>query len=94
MDTKTDSRNGCGKSTVLQALADRLIPGVPPSLRIHIVSQVDTEPPRDDEAGAEGKKEVGTQTALQRVLDGHVERRKALKERAGASFRTAQITRY
>jgi len=81
---RTDDRNGCGKSTVLQALADRLIPGIPPSLRIHIVSQVDTEPPRDDEAGAEEKREVGAQTALQRVLDGHVERRKALRERAGA----------
>jgi len=85
IEEKTDSRNGCGKSTVLQALADRLIPGIPPSLRIHIVSQVDAEQTPGNEAIAEGKKEVGAQTALQRVLDGHVERRKALRERAGAS---------
>jgi ATP-binding cassette subfamily F protein 3 len=76
---ETDDRNGCGKSTVLQALADRLIPGIPPSLRIHIVSQVDTEPAPDGEK----KEAAGAQTALQRVLDGHVERRKALRERAG-----------
>jgi ATP-binding cassette subfamily F protein 3 len=77
-----DDRNGCGKSTVLQALADRLIPGIPPSLRIHIVSQVDTEPAPDEEK----KEAASAQTALQRVLDGHVERRKALKERAGTTF--------
>ena len=88
-----DDRNGCGKSTVLQALADRLIPGIPPSLRIHIVSQVDTEPAPDNTAGSDGKKEVGAQTALQRVLDGHVERRKALRERAGAHSHTAQNER-
>ena len=76
---ETDNRNGCGKSTVLQALADRLIPGIPPSLRIHIVSQVDTEPDPDEEK----KEATSAQTALQRVLDGHVERRKALRERAG-----------
>ena len=76
---ETDDRNGCGKSTVLQALADRLIPGIPPSLRIHIVSQVDTEPAPDEEK----KEAAGAQTALHRVLDGHVERRKALRERAG-----------
>lgn len=84
---ETDGRNGCGKSTVLQALADRLIPGIPSSLRIHIVSQVDTETSPDNTTGAEGKKEAVAQTALQRVLDGHVERRKALRERAGTSLR-------
>ena len=84
---ETDGRNGCGKSTVLQALADRLIPGIPSSLRIHIVSQVDTETSAENSTGAEGKKEAGAQTALQRVLDGHVERRKALRERTGTSLR-------
>jgi ATP-binding cassette subfamily F protein 3 len=65
-------RNGCGKSTVLQAIADKLIPGIPPSLRIHIVSQINEEV----EVGNEG------QTALQRVLDGHVERTDALREKS------------
>lgn len=78
----TNDRNGCGKSTVLQALADRLIPGIPPSLRIHIVSQVNSEPGAEGEHG-EKKGTSGAQTALQRVLDGHVERTKALRERAG-----------
>lgn len=89
-------RNGCGKSSqsilsdswdgvnqvdpcvaaVLQALADDIIPGIPPTLRIHIVSQV-------AEAGSEDTSEAGQRTAVQRVLDGHVERNEALKKREG-----------
>ena len=61
-----------------------MIPGIPPSLRIHIVSQVDNEP--GVEVDIAGKNEAPeAQTALQRVLDGHVERTKALKARAGSS---------
>jgi ATP-binding cassette subfamily F protein 3 len=81
IDLGANDRNGCGKSTVLQALADRLIPGIPPSLKIHIVSQVEAGP--ETEAGDSDKGERKGQTALQRVLDGHVERTKALREKAG-----------
>jgi len=91
---ETDGSNGCGKSTVLQALADRLIPGIPSSLRIHIVSQVDTETAPGNAAGAEDKKKAAAQTALQRVLDGHVERRKALRERAGIFLGNTETKRY
>lgn len=61
---------------MLQAIADKLIPGIPPSLRVHIVSQV-------AEGGSEDTSETGQRTAVQRVLDGHVERTDALREREG-----------
>lgn len=93
-------RNGCGKSSklhnpcalvlisgqvlipiaVLQAIAEKMIPGIPPSLRIHIVSQV-------SEGGSEKESEAGQRTAMQRVLDGHVERTNALKQREGTWYR-------
>jgi ATP-binding cassette subfamily F protein 3 len=76
------SRNGCGKSTVLKALADRLIPGISPSLRIHIVSQVEESSLGiGDVESTTGSGISSDQSALQRVLDGHVERTKALRER-------------
>lgn len=71
-------RNGCGKSTVLQAIADKLIPGIPPTLRIHIVSQVEENSQESD---------IADRTALQRVLDGHVERTSALREKSGKPTR-------
>lgn len=67
---------GADTAAVLQAIADKLIPGIPPTLRIHIVSQV-------AEGGSEATHETGQRTAVQRVLDGHVERTTALKEREG-----------
>lgn len=80
--TKLMSRNGCGKSTVLKALADRLIPGIPPSLRIHIVSQVEEDSSESGNRDSHSGSKAGPgQSALQRVLDGHVERTKALRER-------------
>lgn len=65
-----------GFLAVLQAMADKLIPGIPPTLRIHIVSQV-------AEGGSEDTSDSGKRTVVQRVLDGHVERNNALKERQG-----------
>jgi len=80
------SRNGCGKSTVLKALADRLIPGIPPSLRIHIVSQVEEDSSKSGDTDSHSGSKTGPgQSALQRVLDGHVERAKALRERTSKS---------
>ncbi|KAI9370998.1 P-loop containing nucleoside triphosphate hydrolase protein [Aspergillus egyptiacus] len=37
-------RNGTGKSTLLRAMADKLVPGIPHSTRIAILQQTDTEP--------------------------------------------------
>lgn len=37
-------RNGQGKSTILKALADKIIPGVPENLRILLVGQVEDSP--------------------------------------------------
>ncbi|KFX92594.1 hypothetical protein V490_05303 [Pseudogymnoascus sp. VKM F-3557] len=36
-------RNGSGKSTILRAIADRIIPGLPPSLRVAILQQTSTD---------------------------------------------------
>lgn len=52
-----------------------MIPGIPTGLKIHLVSQID----EDGESG-EGE------SALQHVLNGHVERAKALKERDSESY--------
>ncbi|KAK0523295.1 hypothetical protein OC835_006300 [Tilletia horrida] len=37
------ARNGEGKSTLLRAMADNLIPGLPPHLKIQLVSQLEVE---------------------------------------------------
>lgn len=36
-------RNGTGKSTLLRALADRTIPGLPSNIKIQLVSQVEND---------------------------------------------------
>lgn len=36
-------RNGTGKSTILRALAERIIPGLPPHLRVALLQQTSTE---------------------------------------------------
>ncbi|KAI9639611.1 P-loop containing nucleoside triphosphate hydrolase protein [Dioszegia hungarica] len=63
-------RNGAGKSTLFSALSDRLIPGLPPALRVHIVTQVD-EVPAD----------IKDLTALESVLQGHTALQEGTKER-------------
>lgn len=57
-------RNGLGKSTVLKALADRLIPGVPSNLRILLLGQT-----RVSSFAAEGNIELDRtkQTVLEYV---------------------------
>lgn len=57
-------------TALFRALADRLIPGLSPSLRVHIVTQVDETPIGDI-----------SMTALQCVLYGHTARRQAMRER-------------
>lgn len=61
---------------LLQALADKIIPGLPPSLRVHIVTQID----ENDQASSSDSKSM---TVLEHVLDGHTERKRALQQKAG-----------
>ena len=69
-------RNGLGKSTVLKALADRLIPGVPSNLRILLLGQTRVSS-FIDEAGPVSRKE---QTVLEYVTRSDVVRERALGE--------------
>ncbi|BGP31559.1 hypothetical protein JCM10296v2_003331 [Rhodotorula toruloides] len=63
-------RNGTGKSTVLTALADKLIPGINPNLRILLLSQVE-----DSTRSSEDE----TRTVLQHVVHGDKERTRNVK---------------
>ncbi|KAL4989192.1 P-loop containing nucleoside triphosphate hydrolase protein [Aspergillus falconensis] len=59
-------RNGTGKSTLLRAMADKLVPGIPHSTRIAILQQTDTDTQdghgafdeRSEDLGAKEKKSV------------------------------------
>ncbi|BGP24160.1 iron complex transport system ATP-binding protein [Rhodotorula toruloides] len=63
-------RNGTGKSTVLAALADKLIPGINPDLRILLLSQV---------VDSTRSSEVETRTVLEHVVHGDNERTRNVK---------------
>lgn len=84
-----DFRNGTGKSSrrravdfvksndsaLFQAIADKLIPGLAPSLRILLVSQVqDAERVEDT---------LGTTTVLDHVVTGDKQRTRAMEEFQG-----------
>ncbi|KFY84584.1 hypothetical protein V500_09184 [Pseudogymnoascus sp. VKM F-4518 (FW-2643)] len=64
-------RNGSGKSTILRALADRIIPGLPPSLRVAILQQTstDAENPTPAKDGPSTSAPENT-TVLQHVIEG------------------------
>ncbi|KFY29123.1 hypothetical protein V493_02529 [Pseudogymnoascus sp. VKM F-4281 (FW-2241)] len=64
-------RNGSGKSTILRALADRIIPGLPPSLRVAILQQTstDAENPSPAKNGPSTSAPEDT-TVLQHVIEG------------------------
>ncbi|KAH8102112.1 P-loop containing nucleoside triphosphate hydrolase protein [Cristinia sonorae] len=64
-------RNGTGKSTLLQAVADKLIPGLSKSLGVLLVSQIE-----DGTQVSESEEE----TVLQHVVKGDKERMKAMRE--------------
>ncbi|GAA5910406.1 ABC-F family ATP-binding cassette domain-containing protein [Sporobolomyces salmoneus] len=63
-------RNGTGKSTLLTAISDKLIPGIPPSLRILLLSQV--------EDSARSSQDT-TLTVLEHVVRGDKERFKQVQ---------------
>ena len=70
-------RNGLGKSTVLKALADRLIPGVPSNMRILLLDQTRVSSSTSDNDVGVGRKE---QTGLEYVTHSDAVREQALKE--------------
>ncbi|THG96692.1 hypothetical protein EW026_g5188 [Hermanssonia centrifuga] len=68
-------RNGTGKSTLLQALSDKLIPGLSKSLRIVLVSQV-TDSTRDEQ-GSANSEDI---SVLMHVVHGDKQRGEAMRE--------------
>ncbi|EEH09620.1 ATP-binding cassette protein [Histoplasma capsulatum G186AR] len=71
-------RNGTGKSTILRALAEKLIPGIPNSIRVSILQQTDGNQDALTEYAlfaTDGYGETGTngrRTVLQEVMRGDV----------------------
>ncbi|PGG97288.1 hypothetical protein AJ79_09274 [Helicocarpus griseus UAMH5409] len=67
-------RNGTGKSTILRAMAEKLIPGIPDNVRISILQQTGDEhgvssgSPSSDTAGQGGIKDKNGITVLQHVM--------------------------
>jgi ATP-binding cassette subfamily F protein 3 len=84
--TNVHHRNGTGKSTLLTTIADKLIPGLGPSLRILLLSQVE-DSARATEDGAKGE---GPLSVLEHVVRGDKERLAAVEELQGA-FRSIAL---
>ncbi|KAB8272280.1 P-loop containing nucleoside triphosphate hydrolase protein [Aspergillus minisclerotigenes] len=61
-------RNGTGKSTLLRAMADKLVPGIPHSTRIAILQQTETASEEDAKDFAAEEAENKHKTVLQYVL--------------------------
>jgi ATP-binding cassette subfamily F protein 3 len=75
-------RNGTGKSTLLRAMAEGRIPGIPSNLRILLLGQTRIE--TDEVDGGEGDIEESASTSvLQHVLRSNAQRERALKEVKG-----------
>ncbi|KAI9867373.1 MAG: hypothetical protein M1813_008931 [Trichoglossum hirsutum] len=70
-------RNGSGKSTILRALAEKLIPGIPPTTKISILQQTTaTAPPPQSLNPDEGP----PKTVLQHVVESDTSRNEILRE--------------
>ncbi|OGM46713.1 ABC transporter [Aspergillus bombycis] len=61
-------RNGTGKSTLLRAMADKLVPGIPHSTRIAILQQTETSSEEDRKDFAAEEAANKNKTVLQYVL--------------------------
>jgi ATP-binding cassette, subfamily F, member 3 len=74
-------RNGTGKSTVLRALAERRVPGVPSNLRLLLLGQTRVSSDVVDE----DQSAKGTQTVLEYVTRSDAKRERALRKLAQLS---------
>jgi ATP-binding cassette subfamily F protein 3 len=70
-------RNGVGKSTLLRALGERIIPGIPRTLRILLLQQSDD--------GVEAKEEV-EESVLEHVVRSDYGRTEALRKADGGCY--------
>lgn len=67
-------KNGTGKSTLLKAIAEKLIPGIPVQTRISILQQTDADSKESDEEGSSGdagsdEKKGSKLSVLEEVID-------------------------
>lgn len=75
-------RNGTGKSTLLTAINDKLIPGIPPSLRILLLSQVE-----DSTRASEDE----TLSVLEHVVRGDKERYAQIQRQKGTLLKLSLL---
>lgn len=71
-------RNGLGKSTVLKALAERKIPGVPPNLRVLLLDQTLIEERREEKGQPE--KAAQSVSVLEHVASSDRRRQRLLRD--------------
>lgn len=72
------ARNGTGKSTLLSALRDGLIPGLPPTVRILLVSQTEEDSSPDLKNNAVNSS--ATMSVLEKVIASDRPRARAMRE--------------
>ncbi|KAE8392320.1 P-loop containing nucleoside triphosphate hydrolase protein [Aspergillus alliaceus] len=73
-------RNGTGKSTLLRAMADKLVPGIPHSTRIAILQQTDAASQEDLKSFALEDGEVQKKTVLEYVLSSDHSRNEVVRK--------------
>lgn len=73
-------RNGTGKSTLLRAMADKLVPGIPHSTRIAILQQTDTASQEDLKSFAVDDGEAQNKTVLEYVLSSDHSRNEVVRK--------------
>lgn len=79
-------RNGTGKSTLLKALAERRIPGVPSNLRILLLGQTRVSSDLEDDSSIQSE---SNRTVLEYVTRSDTHRERALRE---ANCKSGQVS--
>jgi len=80
-------RNGTGKSTLLRAIAQKLIPGLSHDTRIAILQQTATESSTSQSEGIEFSTVPSVKSVLEQVIESDVSRNIALQDLKGSSTR-------
>jgi len=79
-------RNGTGKSTLLRAMAQQLIPGLSRDTRISILQQTATEGVPSESGGIKIPTSSSGKTVLQQVVESDVSRNIVLQDLKGYSY--------
>ena len=94
------ARNGLGKSTILKALAERRMPGVPPIVRIQLLDQSLIEKGQKDMLQETGKgvrsvidSVVGSDLLRQRLVDDVARLSDAIQDPSDSATKTVKVYR-